>query len=136
VVVAALVVGVIILAVVASLDSSHTETTATYTSLGWEWQTGTLCDNFAIASPATPFTESAGQDFNVSWDITCTAGGPSTVTAVGLVDEAITGGSSSGTLVSSNAPVTIVEGSYTTLNVTVQAPSASYDGPLNIYLST
>jgi hypothetical protein len=108
------------------------KTTVTYTELGFEWDTppSAFCNNSGINTPGVPFTVNSSQTFNVSWYLICTTGGPSTITSVSMVDESIVSGSSSGTLVSSNLPVTIYPDHYTYFNVTCIAPTSGYTGPL------
>lgn len=129
------VVVVVIIVVVALLSSGTGKSsppTATYTELGFEWTTppSTLCSDYGTNTPMVPFTVNASQTFNVSWHLTCESGGPSTISSVSMVDESLTTGSSSGTLVSSNLPVTIYSGNYTYFNVTCIAPASSYNGAL------
>jgi hypothetical protein len=126
---------VVVLVVVALVSlgvGSPAKVTVTYTELAFEWDTppSTLCSDFGTNTPAIPFTVNASQTFNVSWYLTCTSGGPSTIHSVSMIDESITTGSSSGTLDSSNLPVTLYSGNYTYFNVTCTAPGSSYDGPL------
>lgn len=124
---------IVVVALVLSGVGKSPPATVTYTELGFEWDTppSAMCSDFAISTPGVPFTVNASQTFNVSWYVTCTSGGgPSTIQTVSMVDESLGGSGSSGTLVSSNLPITVYSGNYTYFNVTCTAPGASYDGPL------
>jgi hypothetical protein len=126
-----IVVSIVVLALVLS-GGGRSQVTATYTELGFEWDMpqSTFCNDVGFSTPGVPFTVNASETFNVSWYITCTSGGPSTIHSVGLIDETIVVGSSSGTLDSSNVPVSVSAGNYTYFNITCTAPGHSYDGPL------
>lgn len=131
-----IVVIVVVVAVLLSGPGKSSPPTVTYTELGFQWDTppSTFCNDFGINTPGVPFTVNASQTFNVSWYLTCQSGGPSTISSVSMVDESIVTGSSSGTLDSSNLPVTIYPGNYTYFNVTITAPASSYSGPLFVMI--
>jgi hypothetical protein len=124
----------IILAAAFALSAVWTspKTTVTYTELAFEWDNppSSFCNDFGINTPGVPFTVNSSQTFNVSWYLTCTSGGPSTITSVSMIDESMVSSSGSGTLVSSNLPVTVYSGQYTYFNVTCTAPASAYTGPL------
>lgn len=132
----AIVVIIVVVALTLSGVGKAPHVTVTYTQLGFQWDTppSTFCNDFGFNTPGVPFTVNASQTFNVSWYLTCTSGGPSTIQSVSMIDESLSSGSSPGTLVSSNLPVTISSGSYTYFNVTCTAPGLSYDGPLQFLI--
>jgi hypothetical protein len=126
------VVAIVVVALTLAELTRSPPVTITYTEYFFEWETppSSFCPNFSISSPGAPFTVDASQTFNVSWYLTCTSGGPTTISWVNIANEYFGTGSDSGTFVSSNLPVTIYSGNYTYFNITCTAPSTSYDGQL------
>lgn len=112
-----------------SQPSPSPRLTVTYTLLGVEWQTppSSFCNNTGILTPAVPFTVNASQTFNISWELTCDSGGPSTIRNA----SALVGAS----LDRSNVPVTVYSGNWTFFRATLTAPSTSYSGALFLLLS-
>jgi hypothetical protein len=129
-----IVVVIIVVAAVLASVSKGTSTTVTYTQRGFEWDSppSTMCNTFSISTPGVPFTVNASETFNVSWYVTCTTGGPSTIHSASAIGDLQ--GSSSGTLVSSNLPVTVYSAKYTYFNITWTAPDSSYTGSLLVMI--
>ncbi len=115
--------------VILSQPSPSPKLTVTYTLLGFEWLTppSSFCNNTGIVTPGVPFTVNASQTFNVSWELTCDSGGPSTIRNASTLQGA--------TLDWSNVPVTVYSGNWTFFRVTFTAPATSYSGALFVSIS-
>jgi len=103
----------------------------TITSFGFEWRTGSFCSNIAMSTPTVPFHVDGGSHFNLSWYIICQngtgQGSTYTIQSVSVL-------SSGFTLVSSNVPVTVFNTHWTSLNVTLSAPSAPFSGQVFVQI--
>ncbi len=93
-------------------------------SLEWSSPPSTLCVGSTVYLVPTPFTVSGGQEFYLGWQYACLN---TTATYRITSIDSITPGFS---LVYANLPVTIAGRTPSNVNVTLMAPSYSYDGPV------
>jgi hypothetical protein len=90
-----------------------------------------LCPYFATSTPAAPLSLAESASFQISWEIRCNAN--STPAHSDL--ESVYSQTRGFVVTSSDLPVSIVQGSYTELTVTVRAPSSPYDGTLTLWVN-
>lgn len=135
---AVLVALVVVVGVVAvslsGFGGSSSKPTVNITGFGFEWNTGSFCNNFAMSTPAVPFSVAAGSPINFSWYLICqlSNGGPSsgayTITSVSSLTSGFP-------VAGSNVPVTVYFTTYTWFNVTVGTPSSGYSGEVFVFIN-
>jgi hypothetical protein len=128
------VVCVLVASIVTGLYIAHAPTSVSndveVQTYGFSAASNTMCRYLATSTPVAPFSVPKGSEFRLSWNLTCVGGSYPPGTHLNAVSSLTSGF----TVVGSDLPLVLAQGTYADFTVLLRAPSAPYSGALSLWV--